>query len=216
MFTCATDTGELLWAVGDSKTLFITNITMPIVFPTFDLKLLSQNGKNFTSTATIDNVHLDHNGTAISCNDSSFSRNTTNTANKTVVVAGIYFTDMHACVHVLVKLIAKIDSLHAGSSSPPLNLTGTSSTHCSVTISWVAPLDTPLCVHSYTVTIRNSCNSSQVMVYSTTDNRSSLSISDLTSDGEYSVTVAGRDGAGRLGQESEELNFNGECTKSIV
>ena len=34
---------------------------------------------------------------------------------------------------------------------------------------------------------------------------SSLSITDLTSDGEYSVTVAGRDGAGRLGQESEEL-----------
>ena len=43
------------------------------------------------------------------------------------------------------------------------------------------------------------------MVYNTTDNGSSLSITDLTSDGEYSVTVAGRDGAGRLGQESEEL-----------
>ena len=43
------------------------------------------------------------------------------------------------------------------------------------------------------------------MVYNTTDNRSSLSITDLTSDGEYSVTVAGRDGAGRLGQESEKL-----------
>ena len=43
------------------------------------------------------------------------------------------------------------------------------------------------------------------MVYNTTDNRSSLSITDLTADGEYSVTVAGRDGAGRLGQESEEL-----------
>ena len=87
--------------------------------------------------------------------------------------------------------------------SPPFNLMVTSSsTLCSVTISWVAPLDTPLCVHSYTVTVRNS---SQVMVYNTTDNRSSLSITDLTSDGEYSVTVAGRDGAGRLGQESEEL-----------
>ena len=44
------------------------------------------------------------------------------------------------------------------------------------------------------------------MVYNTTDNRSSLSITDLTSDGEYSVTVAGRDGTGRLGQESAELN----------
>ena len=44
------------------------------------------------------------------------------------------------------------------------------------------------------------------MVYNTTDNRSSLSITDLTPDCEYSVTVAGRDGAGRLGQESEEIN----------
>ena len=44
------------------------------------------------------------------------------------------------------------------------------------------------------------------MVYNTTDNRSSLSITDLTLDGEYSVTVAGRDGAGQLGQESEEIN----------
>ena len=43
------------------------------------------------------------------------------------------------------------------------------------------------------------------MVYNTTDNESSLNITDLASDGEYSVTVAGRDGAGRLGQESEEL-----------
>ena len=52
------------------------------------------------------------------------------------------------------------------------------------------------------------------MVYNTTDNRSSLSITDLTSDGEYSVTVVGRDGAGRLGQESEKLNITLERTSS--
>ena len=100
--------------------------------------------------------------------------------------------------------------------SPPLTLMVTSSTLSSVTISWVAPLDTPLCVHSYTVTVRNSCNSSQVMVYNTTDNRSSLSITDLTSDGKYSVTVAGRDGAGRLGQESEELNIKSSASSLHV
>ena len=97
-------------------------------------------------------------------------------------------------------------------SSPPLNLSF-SSALSSVTISWVAPLDTPLCVHSYTVTVRNS---SQVTVYNTTDNRSSLSITDLTSDGEYSVTVAGRDGAGRLGQESEELIISRNSTPRVV
>ena len=47
-----------------------------------------------------------------------------------------------------------------------------------------------------------------MMVYNTTDNRSSLRISDVTSDSEYSVTVAGRDGAGRLGQESEEVEIS--------
>ena len=97
--------------------------------------------------------------------------------------------------------------------SSPLNLHITIATKTSVTISWVAPLDTPLCVQSYTVTVRNSCNSSQVMVYNTTDNRSSLSIIDLImTDGEYSVTVAGRDRAGRLGQESDELKIG---TKGI-
>ena len=97
MFTCATDTGTLIWTVGDNKAFF-NNITMQMnMVPIFDLKLTSQNGKNFTSTATIDNVHLDHNGTAISCSDSALPLNTTNTAIKTVILAGIYnyFTDMH-------------------------------------------------------------------------------------------------------------------------
>ena len=54
------------------------------------------------------------------------------------------------------------------------------------------------------------------MVYNTTDNRSSLSITDLTSDGESSVTVAGRDGAGRLGQESKELIITLKGTFSFI
>ena len=50
------------------------------------------------------------------------------------------------------------------------------------------------------------------MVYNTTDNSTSLTmpdITDLTSDCEYSVTVAGRDGAGRLGENiSKEFKFS--------
>ena len=42
--------------------------------------------KEFTSTATIDTVNLDHNGTAISCSDSAFLLN--NTFMRVVVVAG--------------------------------------------------------------------------------------------------------------------------------
>ena len=47
-----------------------------------------------------------------------------------------------------------------------------------------------------------------VMVYNTTDNITSMDITDLISDGEYSVTVVGRDGAGRLGQKSKILNIS--------
>ena len=94
------------------------------------------------------------------------------------------------------KIHSNSSFFSASPPSAPLSLTS-STTFSSVTISWVAPLDTPLCVHSYTVNISNS---SQVMVYNTTD--TSLNITDLTPGNEYSVTVAGRDGAGRLGQES--------------
>ena len=98
--------------------------------------------------------------------------------------------------------------------SSPFNLSITLVTNTSVIISWVAPLDTPLCVHGYTVTVKNNCNSSQVKAYNTTD--SSLSINNLTSDGEYSVTVVGRDGAGRLGHESKKLDFNCEHIKLLL
>ena len=56
------------------------------------------------------------------------------------------------------------------------------------------------------------------MAYNTTDNRSSLSITstDLTSDGEYSVIVMSMDGAGRLGQESEKLDFTCEKIDVII
>ena len=46
------------------------------------------------------------------------------------------------------------------------------------------------------------------MIYNTTDSRSSLSIIDLImTDGEYSVAVAGRDGAGQLGQKSDKMEY---------
>ena len=96
----------------------------------------------------------------------------------------------------------------ASPPTPPFNLTTTSHSSTPVAISWVATLDTP---SVYTVTLSllgtDSCNSFQVMVYNTTDNRSSLRITNLTSDGEYSVTVAGKNGAEQLGQKSEELRI---------
>ena len=92
VFTCTIDTGVLIWAVNGSKFVLFGEFTMQ-TFSIFDLKLIDQNGKNVISTATIDSANIDHNGTAISCSDSSLPLNTTNTSKETVVVAG-NFTDI--------------------------------------------------------------------------------------------------------------------------
>ena len=88
MFTCATDTGELIWDVDNRKGIFNDILTEDNTLSIFDLKLIDQNGKNLISTATIDSVNIDHNLTAISCSDSSLPLNTTITSKETVVVAG--------------------------------------------------------------------------------------------------------------------------------
>ena len=198
MFTCATDTGELIW--NNNGTLqYCSNYTYDVIeFGIFEFRLLIKTGNALVSTATVQNVHYSDNGTLLSCSDNSSIAHVSNSNTDRIKIKG---KQIRKCIHQ--PIFSLIFVLCSGSSSPPHNLTFCF-TSVFVIISWVSPLDTPLCVHSYTVTVRNS---SQVMVYNTTDNRSSLSITDLTSDGEYSVTVAGRDGAGRLGQESEELNI---------
>ena len=171
----------------------------------FTLQLISATGSVLISTATAHNVSLDFNTRNITCSDSVVITADTSEQVKTVRLS------KHSQQNKLLLICIILISIHftAPPPSPPLNLTFTSTpTLSSITISWVAPLDTPLFVHSYTVTVRNSCNSSQVMVYNSTDNRSSLSITELIADGEYSVTVVGRDGSGRLGEESEELRMS--------
>ena len=216
VFTCVTDTGRLVWELINSnyKQSFHspTLINMLISMDIFTLTLLSvTNSSTYRSTAVGHNVSVDYNHTEVSCSDNSASSNFKQQLS--IVIGKIKILMLH-----FLKL-CKIN-VHTDISSPPslpLNLTAVvSMINSSVTISWVAPLDTPLCVHSYTVTVRNSCNSSQVMVYNTTDNRSSLNITDLTSDGEYSVTVAGRDGEGRLGQESEELRISLKSIRQFI
>ena len=208
VFTCVTDTGRLAWDITIDNITFhhhlfssqaqITN--PPINSEIFNITLNNITGnsnKTFHSTLTADHVPITYDGTIVAC-IAQANPHPIDKLNKTIMI-GL----LEVCNNFLQFVILVLES----PPSRPLNLKS-SSTLSSVNISWVAPQDTPLCVHSYTVTIRNSCNSySQVlMVYNTTDNKSSLNANDLTS-GVYSVTVAGRDEAGRLGQESEELMF---------
>ena len=167
----------------------------------FTLVLLNVTGTNnsiYWSTATAHHVPLNYSERNILCFDSD------GRPPKTLTIK------IGEKILYLSQDVLSYNFLHtyiAPPPSPPLSPCASLRPGSPVTISWVAPQDTPLCVHSYTVTV----NSFQKKVYNTTDNRSSLSITDLTSDGEYSVTVAGRDGAGRLGQESEELRISLNC-----
>ena len=81
VFTCITDTGELLWELShkgentyynteqDNKEedlgIFIVNVT-------------DVSGKMLISTATVYSVHLHDNGTVISCHDAGFQGRSTN------------------------------------------------------------------------------------------------------------------------------------------
>ena len=87
MFTCATDTGELLWDVLGQNIFFSTSHQEPNVDPSFPFtfSLTSTQGANLVSSATIDNVHLDDNGTVLTCSDSSIPQ-LSNTATKELVI----------------------------------------------------------------------------------------------------------------------------------
>ena len=89
MFTCTTDTTELVWDVGDSlDVLFEKGRENPEkLLSIFMLTVTNQTRSNFVSTATVTNVHLDYNGINISCRHSS-TPYISNTETKTVKISG--------------------------------------------------------------------------------------------------------------------------------
>ena len=88
MFTCATDTGELTWLIGE-LTVFFNSISESnsVTLSIYDFKLINTTGMIFISTVIIDSVHLVQNGTVISCSDNAIPQ-ISNTALQTVIVAG--------------------------------------------------------------------------------------------------------------------------------
>ena len=209
VFTCVTNTAALIWSINSDTSDEIiyhsaSQVNLPILVGIFTIKLVSTTD-GLKSTATASNVALNSSGSNIACTNNIQSNHHSDAENfKTM---SIIIGEASTLYTLPTKNYCYVAISIGTPPSSPLNIHITLVTVTSVSISWVAPLDTPLCIHSYTVTVRNSCNSSQEMAYNTTDNRSSLSITNLTSDGEYSVTVAGRDGAGRLGLQSEKLEF---------
>ena len=71
-YTCVTDTGQLVWLENNSKqVLFTEHIRSPHQLDVFTVNLTKISGMRIESTATINNVLLQHNGTVLSCSDNS-------------------------------------------------------------------------------------------------------------------------------------------------
>ena len=74
VFTCTTNTGKLLWKSNGMNAYYAPTEENRVEDVGIFTVNLTRNGSRMelTSTATVHNVHLDHNRTVISCSDSDF------------------------------------------------------------------------------------------------------------------------------------------------
>ena len=88
VLTCTTDTGELIWGV-DGINFYFSTSQVPVIDPSFPFKfiLTSSQGSNLVTTATVDNVQLNDNGTVITCTDNGIPQ-LANIATKELVIFG--------------------------------------------------------------------------------------------------------------------------------
>ena len=88
-YTCVTDTGELVWDVNhNQQVLFTIDYHQPQQLDVFTVNLTNINGMVIVSTATINNVLLQHNGTVLACSDNSIPQ-LADTITKTVIISGM-------------------------------------------------------------------------------------------------------------------------------
>ena len=88
-YTCVTDTGQLVWRENNkAQTLFTIDYHPPQQLDIFTVNLINISGMVIVSTATINNVLLEHNGTVLSCSDNA-TPHLADTINKTVMILGM-------------------------------------------------------------------------------------------------------------------------------
>ena len=107
---------------------------------------------------------------------------------------------------------SKIDSSSSsGPPSAPLNPSFSPQSLSSVVLSWT-PNDAD-CVIEYAIILTNLTEGNASYGYNTTTSTTSITVSDLTQGAEYSFSVAGIDGVGRVGEasvSSERLIIDGK------
>ena len=88
-YTCVTDTGQLVWSENNkAQVLFTIDNHPPQQLDIFVVNLTSISGIVIVSTATINNVLLEHNGTVLLCSDNAIPQ-LADTINRTVIISGI-------------------------------------------------------------------------------------------------------------------------------
>ena len=89
MFTCVTDTGELIWNIDGTLQYYSNthNNQDVIEFGIFEFRLLIKTGNALVSTATVQNVNRSDNGTILSCSDNSIPH-VSNSNRETIKIKG--------------------------------------------------------------------------------------------------------------------------------
>ena len=87
-YTCVTDTGQLVWRENNKhQALFTINYHPPQQLDILTVNLTNISGMVIVSTATINNVLLEHNGTVLVCSDNVIPQ-LADTTNRTVIILG--------------------------------------------------------------------------------------------------------------------------------
>ena len=89
VFTCTTDTGDLLWDSSGMNELYEiheSQLYMHDIIDIFTVNLTGIDGMTLVSTATVQNVQLTHNGRVITCSDATFQGSS---ISRTVQISGI-------------------------------------------------------------------------------------------------------------------------------
>ena len=192
--TCVTDTGALLWSLGDSTKTFsnilpISN-TLTKLSNSVTVVLVSSSVDQFTSVATVLEAQSTLNGTVLSCRDNGNGDGPEE--RKTFLIAGNTwdYNELH------------VTFLQSGDPSEPtkINVIFKANNFTSATIYWMPPVDNYNCIVKYVVYLETDD-----MIFNSTTTSTSQSIGSLSHGVEYSVKVAAVDRMKRVSKNATIL-----------
>ena len=194
---CSSTTTYISWKLSVSGIL-ICAVSLPVDYGiinfsycglVFSLYIVSANSSGgIIHSATVADVGLDYNGSVLTC------CSPVGVANITVFVEGI--TGDAIFCHIF-----KYTLTNSGLPSAPISLKLLPQSLTSLIISWI-PLTSSHCIINYIITLTNITEGSMTYTYNTTTNTTNMTVSDLIQGAEYSISVAGVDTEGVIGNNT--------------